>query len=436
MAFPNEPLFAPPRTDRGKLTEFRDAQLRRVVAHAYEHVPYYRRLFDEHGVRPDDVRTADDLGRLPITERATLQGLPTEESMTPGVDADDLATYRTSGSSGRPLTIRRSGPESKALLAVRLRMATAFGMRPLEMHASLGVHGHFDEPEPEPSHRLYPQVQIDCRQLPERIVEALLQCDPRVISGYSGVLTRLAGLITEDDRRKLDLRVLLVGGEVLTAEMRRRIVEGFGAPVRETYGSHEFGMIGWECEETGAIHVNDDLVALEVLKEDGTPAAPGERGQVVGTALHSFAQPFVRYRLGDVVTRGPGTCPCGSPFSTVESIQGRMIDYLPLPDGRTIHPYEFGLIVIKDVPWLEQYRLVQERLDRMALEVVPSTAPTEEQLARFTAAGESVLGPEVELSVELVAEIPQEESGKYRVVQSKVRSFYDTPTGAAQKADR
>ena len=82
--------------------------------------------------------------------------------------------------------------------------------------------------------------------------------------------------------------------------MRRHITETFAAPVFNLYASNEFNVIAWECQETGELHTCDDGVIIEVLK-DGRPAAAGERGEVVGTNLHSFAMPLIRFRLGDII---------------------------------------------------------------------------------------------------------------------------------------
>jgi phenylacetate-CoA ligase len=206
--------------------------------------------------------------------------------------------------------------------------------------------------------------------------------------------------------------------------MRRQITKAFKAPVFEAYTSREFGVIAWECKETGELHTSDDSVIVEVLK-DGRPGAKGERGEVVGTSLHSFAMPFIRYSLGDIVTKGSETCRCGQPFSAIRGIQGRMIDYFPLPGGRMIHPYEIVLALLQEAPWIRQYQLIQEREDRIALRVVPSITPTPQELARLKEAVSKLLGRDVEFRVVLVPEIQLEPNGKFRVSRSFVKSAYD-----------
>jgi phenylacetate-CoA ligase len=266
---------------------------------------------------------------------------------------------------------------------------------------------------------------IDCRLLPEEIVRKLWHSHPDVVSGLPGVLWRCAEILANDHRVAIRPRFVAVGGEVLTPLMRHQISEAFSSPVFESYGSHEFNLIAWECMETGELHTCDDSVIVEILT-DGRPATVGERGEMVGTALHSFAMPFIRYRLGDIVTKGSDMCSCGEPFSTIGKIQGRMIDYFPLPGGRLIHPYDIVVKIVREAsPWIRQYQLTQEREDRIVLQVVPSSNTPPQRIAQFTQSVTALLGRDVAFQVMLVPEIRLEPSGKFRVSRSLVKSAYD-----------
>ena len=193
----------------------------------------------------------------------------------------------------------------------------------------------------------------------------------------------------------------------------------------ELYGTHELGMIAWQCTKRGGFHVSDDSVIVEVLK-DGRPARPGEVGEVVATRLHALAMPFIRYRLGDLVTQGDTPCPCGAPFSTILTVQGRMLDYFPLANGRLFHPYELVMIILDHgTRWIGQYQLTQERRDRVVLRVVPRLSPSPEDIAGLERAARETLGPGIEFQVVLVPEIPLEVTGKFRVSRSLVESAYD-----------
>lgn len=419
------------RVTREQITAFRNQQLRRLVAHAYENVPHYRRLFDQNGLTPHDIRSVDDLAALPITSRRDLQSLPEKEIVARGVDPKRLVVHVTSGSSGEPLTIRRTWLEERILEMLRLRAMRDIGLQSTDRRASVVLAQPTHPRDSQLPLRilqtfgLYRRMQIHCLLPEEDIVRALRNFRPDVLTGFAGVLSRVAQSIGEDDRLLIRPRFVVVGGEVLTPLMRQQIAQAFAAPVFDSYGSHEFKLLAWECSETGEFHTCDDSLIIEVLRDD-RPVAPGERGEVVGTALHSFAMPFIRYRLGDVVTKGSATCQCGRPFSTLRDIQGRMIDYFPLPSGRVIHPYEIVLLLIQqEDSWIRQYQLIQERTDRIVLRVVPSTPPPQQQLVLLEKEVSTLLGQGVEFHISLVPEIRLEPNGKFRVSRSLVQSAYD-----------
>ncbi|MDP6439463.1 MAG: hypothetical protein QGH74_07510, partial [Candidatus Brocadiia bacterium] len=216
------------------------------------------------------------------------------------------------------------------------------GRRPEDRHSYQRILNSFG---------LFRHVFVDCCPQPEEILRVLRRYRPDALGGYPGALSRIAEATTERDRREISPGILAAGGEVLTGAMREQIRRGFQAPVYNLYGSNELPLIAWECKETGELHTCDDGVIVEVLK-NGRPAGPGEQGELVGTNLHSFAMPFIRYRQGDVVTRGAGRCACGQPFSTMRAIEGRTIDYFTLPDGRLMHPYQAVYAVLDAAPWL------------------------------------------------------------------------------------
>jgi len=416
---------------REEISAFRNRQLRRLVTHAYENVPYYRRLFDHNGLTPKDIRNADDLAALPVTSRRDLQSLSEKEIVARGVDPQRLIVRLTSGSSGEPLAIRRSWLEERIFDVLRLRAMRYFGLQRTDRRGNVilvrptRIHDHQLPLKILQALGLYRQTWIHCLSPVEDIIHALRDSHPDVITGFAGVLAQVAQSIGEEERLRIRPRFVVVGGEVLTPQMQQQITRAFSAPVFDWYGSHEFNLIAWECKETGEMHICDDSVIVEVLK-DGHPVAPGERGEVVGTALHSFAMPFIRYRLGDVVTKGSEICQCGRPFSTLQNIQGRMIDYFALPSGRIIHPYEIVLLLLQqENSWIRQYQLIQEQADRIVLRVVPSTPPQRQEVALLEKKVTALLGQGVNFHVSLVPEIRLEPSGKFRVSRSLVQSAYD-----------
>jgi phenylacetate-CoA ligase len=250
--------------------------------------------------------------------------------------------------------------------------------------------------------------EIHCLLPPERILARLRDIRPDVLRGFAGILSWLAAQMSETDRQAIRPRFITTDSELLTSDMRQRIQTGFGAPVIDFYDSHEFNMIAWQRPGTGDYQLAAQSVIAEVL-QDGRPVAAGEQGEFVGTALHSWAMPFIRFGLGDMVTRGETP-------STLKEIQGRLIDRFVLPDGSTIHPFTLVNPLLHNAPWLLQYQLVQERADRIRVKLVPMhgahPTPHAVEAVRKTLSGR--LGAAVSVEVELAEHIPAGANGKSR----------------------
>lgn len=413
-------LLAGEKVSRDRILTFQNQALRSVVRHAYERVPYYRRLFDDAGLKPGDVASLDDLPRIPITSRQDLQEQPAGDLISSGVDPASLVTHRTSGSSGAPLTVRRERLEEYLLLAYRWRRRHAHGRRLTERVVSISyIHGsdagNGKRRQQPPLHQRISWLwknTIDCLLPSRQILERLCAIRPTVMYGTPSQLVWLADELTDADRSLIRLKMVGCAQETLTEAARRKIETAFCAPVIDSYGAHEFVGVAWECPARHGYHVSDWTMILEVLR-DGRPVAPGEQGEVVGTALHSYAMPFLRYRLGDLVVRGPSPCPCGAPFSTLLSIQGRILDMIRLPDGRSIHPYAVFGPLVESVPWVRRFQVIQEKPDYFRVRIVTREQTGADALGRMTEAIRQALGTGVHVEAELTDQLRLGRTGKF-----------------------
>ncbi len=417
-------LLRHPHVGRERIVAYQNEQLRRLIHHAYQHVPYYRQLFDRHHVRPEQIRSVEDLALIPITSRRDLQDLPVEEIVMKAVNPTSLIPSRSSGSSGRPLTVRRSWLEERLHNAYRWRALWSYGLRPTDVHAYVMLARSPRAEDNRLLHRLAEAiglgrfVVVNCFQSPGDILKDLKKIRPHVISGYASAMAGLAQDIDPAELRAFHLHFVGTGGEMLTPPMRDSIEQAFGAPVYDTYASIEFNILGWQCRQTGAMHTCDDGVVMEVL--NGVRAVEeGEEGEVVGTDLHAYAMPIIRYRLGDIVIKGRSACSCGQPFSTIRSPQGRTIDYFHLPDGSLMHPYELGMT---NYPWIREFQITQERVDRIVMRIVSGGGQVGREIVSLKHAVATKMGPGVEVLVEEVATIPVESSGKFRPFRSLLSS--------------
>lgn len=418
-----------PYLERPEILAMQTRGLTRLVRHAYENVPYYRALFDRAGLEPGDIRTVADLARIPISTKPELVAAPPQDLLARGTDPSRLVVRRTSGSSGPIFSMVRSPGEEFVSEMLQLRIRSYYGLRPSDKQV-IAVMDTRTMKSASQLHRLANRLGFHRTYMvspllpPEMFLGRMAEIAPDVILGLAGPIARLASHMDAKWRGVIRPKYVITTGEVLTRTMRRKVSEGFGAPVYNKYVCAELGHIAWECTATGELHTCDDQLIVEVVR-DGVPVGPGERGELVATSLHFFTMPFIRYRLADVVTRGHEHCPCGQPFSTIRAVQGRMVDYFYLPDGRVLHPYELGGAMQQSVDWVKEFQLIQERPDLIIANIVPTVRPSDQELARVTAASAGLFGPGVELRLSFVDHIEWGATGKLRPFRSHVGSEYD-----------
>lgn len=430
------------RASRASIVSFRDRQLRKLVRHAYHTVPYYRALWDEHGVHPDSVRSAADMPLLPTVTKTHFRAAPEIERVAAGLDPEMLIPAASSGSSGRPFMIRRSWMEHNVLYLPRIRALASYGVKRSERALNILNPKHVHARDNKIIGRTLVALKLQTRQKrvsihldPETIAAEVRAYRPAMLSGYPNMLARVSEVLQREPVTPPSIHVALTGAEALTPDLRRRIEARLGVPVRDQYGSNECNLMAWECARGGPLHTSDDTVLVEVVGPDGVPVAPGEIGEVVVTALHSFTMPLIRFRIGDVAEQGSVACECGAPFGTIRSVQGRMLDMFPLPDGRVIHPYWLSESLIMDDPdWIESFQLTQERIDHITMRIVPRAEPTSERLAMLRVRGAELLGAGVDFELLIVDSIPSELSGKFRPARSHVTSSYDEVVVPALRA--
>lgn len=398
-----------PRTAR----RFADARLRALVRHCWDEVPVYRRLWEAANVDPSAVGGLDDLAKLPFMHRALVRDGGEAQVVAESRRRGTLTIRRTSGSSGAPLTIRRSGFEEWLLRGLRMQAEILQGDFPWRTRFRLATprsQRDFRRIRPRPVY------DANCLDPMPSIIQKLLAFQPEVVGGYSGSVASLAAALPKKDRERLHVKGVYCVAETMTSAMRKTIRDAFGVTPLTLYASHEFNLIAAECPQTGWMHVMHGCVIVEVLR-DGVPVAEGEQGEAVITALHSYAMPFVRYRLADLVIRGPAQCPCGAPYPVIGEVQGRVMDPFPLPDGGALHPYSLVRPVLA-FPEVLHYQIVQEQLDRIRVRLV---GPDLEQACMIEDRLQEICGPSVRLAVEVADAIRPEANGKYRPCYSLVQ---------------
>ena len=425
-----------PYLPRHRLEAIQARRVRRIVAHAYANVPYYREAMDRLGLRPGEFRTAADLARLPLLSPDELARDP-ERFCARDARADRTLAILTSGTTGhrkqvlydlryvflglaagqrrRDIVAKLSGiprgariqefltEGSAAALVVETQLRNSFVPRPLRgRRQTCSYELGWDE-----ALALVNASRAD------------------ILHGYGaflGTLFRRATAAGVDVHRP---RLIIAHSETMPDADRELIEERLGVPVISMYVAAESGFIACQCEERRGFHVDIDRVAMRAIDDAGRSLPPGGRGEIVVSNLTNRATVLLNYRLGDVVTLGSRPCPCGRTLPTIESIDGRTTAAIVCRDGserRVLDP----LIALQRSSSVFQLQLRQEACDRLRLLAV--LAP-DMDVAAFRAEAvrriSDTVGAPVAITVECVPAIPPGPEGK---VSSVVRCLDQHPT--------
>jgi phenylacetate-CoA ligase len=388
----------------------------RLVHRAFEQVPLYRDRYREAGIRPCDVRTWDDIARLPLIDKADLiEGFP-DRVVARDVRLDDCLLSTSSGSSGRMLTIahRASRNWPYALATQRLlRWCTGsaypFWYRQAYIYTS---------PFPVPEQRfVYPLRFIPTTTDPAQMLAELRGFRPNVLTCYPSVLR---DLIAADatSMRSLGLHGVSVSSEASGQDERDAWAALLGCPVRDEYSSEELTRIAAQCPH-GRYHLMEDITYLEVVDPETGEPTDGV-GEIVGTELHNDAMPFIRYRQGDLARISSETCPCGRPSRLLLELAGRANDGFWTTAGEWLSP---GLLLdacyrtLMALPnAVAAYRLVQAEAGCARLDVVPGKAWSEAVPDRLGSVLSRELDGRLRVTVERVEALERGAGGKRATV--------------------
>ncbi len=402
-------LLGPAPRRRSSILKFQGRCLRSLVRHAYRNVPYYGDLFKNAGLKPSDIQSVEDIGLIPITSRQDIQDQPESEFCWRTLRPERLRKHRTSGSSGAPLTIQRLLLEDLLLLASRV---VAYRQAGIPLWARVATISRITDKvrRYERESRVHSWLGIRKRrwidwELPaQELVSEVERFRPQIISGAPSILAEAGQKVAIAGLTLPRPRFITTHSETLTPELRRQIESSFQARIYDNYSCHEFVGIAQQLDPDGHYRLQEDSVLVEVLSADGKPVQPGESGELIGTALHSYAMPLIRYRLGDWVTLGQDSIE-GKPYRTLSRVVGRTIDFFYLSDGRVIHPYEISILVRDAGLPIRRFQILQLEQDRFEIHLLVRSEPSSERLQEVARLIETKIAPLVEVEFKVVPKL-------------------------------
>lgn len=409
--------------DAGAISRHQDAEVRDLVRHAYDNVPFYRERMRAAGVDPAAIQSVADLPLLPITTKRAVreQG---ERMKARNMARHAAIEMHTSGTTGTALSFEVDRSALPFRWAVWWRHRVRFGVHPGEWHVNFTgkpvVPAGVAKPPFWRRSRPLRQYLVNMQHLsPDRIESLAGDLDrlaPIFYSGYPSIVHAYCRLVAE---ARITLRnpprFVFTGAENMLDHQRRDIGAVTGATLTDQYGLSEGCGNASHCAEM-VYHEDFEFGVLECADPEVLPS--GEtRGRIVATGFASQGFPFVRYDTGDVgVWAEPGfRCPCGRHSRVLKRIEGRADDYVITPEGRRIMRFDY---LFKDTAGIREAQIVQPRLGEILIRVVLEKGAPPDELTRLRELVAEWISPSLRVEFEAVDRIERERNGKFKAVVS------------------
>jgi phenylacetate-CoA ligase len=392
-------------------------------------VAYYRDLFDRLGLTPADIRTIEDLQKLPLLDKNMVRAHLYFDLLSDNHTKRKMLKITTSGSTGEPFVCYAEKHQLEMRWAATLRAMEwtgyRFGDRQARLwHQTIGMTlGQVIRERLDAilNRRIFiPAYEMSDNNLP-RSMDRLRKFRPALIDGYAESFNFLAHYIKQHGLPGVTPKGIISSAQALPDQSRAAIEATFRCGVFDKYGSREFSGIAYESEgHDGHLVVAENYI-VEILK-DGRPAAPGELGEVVVTDLNNRCMPFIRYRIGDLAVAMDNSVPssCGRGLPRIGRIEGRTQAIIIGASGNYL-PGTFFMHYFKDFDYVvRQFQIIQERLGHMTLKIVKADRFNDQLFGQILDGLRRYVGAGMEIMVEFVDSIPLARTGKHHATISRL----------------
>jgi phenylacetate-CoA ligase len=410
--------------DISELNTYCNQEVRKVIRSAAENVPYYRTLFERYGININDIRTSEDLQKIPLLEKETIRKDPLQ-FINHKYSKQKLLTIHTTGTTGTPLIIYCTKQVRQNNFAFFDRYLNLVGINPHGSRATLWGRIVLSSGQKKPPfwHYIYSQKNLllsSYHLTDENIlyyIEKLTSFRPDYIDAYPSSLYAIANYAREHGiSLKNVTHGITTSAETLSPWQRDVIESVFAMPIFDQYGSAEMCVFVGQCK-AGNYHIHSDYAIVEFLREDGTAATPGEEAELVCTGFINPVMPLIRYRIGDKGILSGKACTCGTPFPVMEGLLGRIDDVIVTPDGRRV-----GRLspVFKGFP-VKEVQYIQENKQSVSVNIVRADNYTSDTEKAVYEELRKRLGDVITIELSYVDKIARGSGGKLRAVISKVK---------------
>jgi phenylacetate-CoA ligase len=413
-----------------RLREWQQQRLAEILKHAATRVPYYRRLFAEHGLAVSQLQTPEDLQRVPLLTREHVRA-HRQDLLAEGVTPAGLRWESTSGTSGVPLRVAMDSATYLRIKAVQWLQHAWAGYTHREW---LGVFAGYRVIPPGVGRPPFwvtnyagRQIHFSTYHLNPSFLPAYadrLESEPiGFLLGYPSAIGVLARFLRQNGRT-IPMKGIFLSSEPVLPWQESAIRSAFECPVFNYYGQAERVIAAMGCGSSLSMHLSMETALTEFFRPNHLP----DPVRLVGTSLTNRVMPLIRYALEDLTTEENVACPCGRAHVRIGPVQTAADSLVVTPSGTMIPPSLF-YIPFQGIEQIAQCQVVQEDATTLVACVVPAKGygPDIEDVVRRRLV--AIVGAGMRIEVSVVHDIPRTAHGKSRFVVSRI-----SQDGAERKA--
>jgi len=405
---------------REKLEEYQRKQLSTLLTHAYENIPYYRKVFDERGLKPKDIQDFYDLRKLPyLTKDIFKQHF--SKFIAKNLKLKGLLRTHTSGTTGQPLQFYQDPSENFKEWAFVCHQWHRVGYNPGDPRVEL--RGDIIRGKELIAHDSIERVlrlspRINNKDVVTYYIDKIRQFGARFLHGYPSAIGQFASMIKHHRLSvSFKLKAVLFASETVFPWERQVVEEIFECQVFSFYGLTEHVVMAAECEHNHYYHC---------IPQYGITEIETDTNEIIGTSFLNYVNPFIRYKTTDIASEpvSLGCSECGRQYYPVLSgIEGRIDDFVITPEGMLISPAVLTH-PFKDCKTIRNSQIIQKTLDYVKLEIVPwddcNSEMLKSELRELCQSLQHILSPEMKISTEVVEYVKLSKSSKSKWVISEV----------------
>lgn len=418
---------------REELQDYQFKKLIKLISHAYTNVQFYRELFDEHHIRPEDIKCIEDLSKIPTINKSFITNHPNYPDCitAKNISTKQIKFGKTSGTTSVPLRLAKDANTRSYTWAAYWRWLSWLGLTRGDRTARIWAENikypsKIKNLAKKLERGFSNTISLNSFDLSEEnmttYAQNIINSKPKRLHGYTSSIFIFAQFI-ENNGMKLPPLIVTTTAEVLTDENREYFKKIFRGEVYDQYGCGECGSIAFECPSHEGLHITSEHCIVEI---DSTNKYENKRtGEAIITDLDNYYMPMIRYKNGDIIEISDNTCSCGRIHPLITKIHGRSIDVLKTPNGRIVHSPLYFTHLLSEMLWdnkykIFKYQVIQSDINDLLWKIVTGTKPSEAEIDTIKAKVSQDFDG-MNIVIEFVDDIPVEKSGKFRYIKSNIK---------------